>query len=110
MRSSTAGRHADEVPDAWTYSETIDDETSTIRVLGRVDRLGLDLLRGTIEELRRRGHAHITVAFARSATVDESARDVLAATAELLAGDGGRLTLAWADGGPAAGREVHGPG
>jgi hypothetical protein len=110
MRSSTAGRDADELAGAWTYSETIEDETSTIRVLGRVDRLGLDLLRGTIDELRRRGHAHITVAFEPSATVDGSARDVLAATAELLAGDGGRLTLAWADGGPASGRKEHGPG
>jgi hypothetical protein len=45
------------MPDTWTYSETIDDETSTIRVLGRVDRLGI----------------------------------------------GGRLTLAWADGGPSIG-------
>jgi hypothetical protein len=45
MGSTTVGRHADDILGDRTYSETIDDGTTTIRVRGHVDRLGADLLR-----------------------------------------------------------------
>jgi hypothetical protein len=79
----------------WTYSETIDEERSAIRVRGHVDRLGVDLLRGTIEQLSRRGHRHITVTMEHPDNVDTCARAVLAEVAEGLAGCEGRLTIRW---------------
>ncbi len=80
---------------AWTYSETIDEAASAIRVRGRVDRLGADLLRGTIEELHRRGHRDITVTMGDEVDVDACARTVLAEVAAQLAGRHGRLTIRW---------------
>jgi hypothetical protein len=79
----------------WTYSETIDEDRSAIRVRGRVDRLGVDLLRGTIEELSRRGHRDITVTVEHPNKVDPCARAVLAEVAARLEGCQGRLTIRW---------------
>jgi hypothetical protein len=73
MRPKTEGQDTDDTLGDWTYRETIDDETSSIRVRGRVDRLGVDLLRATIEELDRRGHADITVMIERPGSVDSLA-------------------------------------
>jgi hypothetical protein len=77
----------------WTYSETIDEESSAIRVHGRVDRLAVDLLRGTIEELERRGHRDITVTLDDETTVDLGSRAVLARIAGRLAARQGRLRV-----------------
>jgi hypothetical protein len=78
---------------AWTYSETIDADESTIRVRGRVDRLGVDLLRGTIEELSRRGHQDITVTMDDDVDVDPAARVELDELATGLAGRHVQLTI-----------------
>jgi hypothetical protein len=93
-------RHRSPSPDAdadadsdWTYSETIDEAKSAIRVRGRVDRLGVDLLRGTIEELSRRGHRHITVTMEHPDNIDACARGVLAQVTARLADCQGRLTI-----------------
>ena len=97
MRQRTAPPDTD--PRSWTCSETVDEEAGVIRVRGRVDRLGADLLRGTIENLVRRGHEDITVAIGASARVDPVARAVLAAVAGRLASRHGRLRIEWADDG-----------
>ena len=81
----------------WTYVETIDEAGSGIRVRGRVDRLGADLLRGTIEELSRRGHRDITVTMEHPGDVDACARGVLAEVAAWLAACQGGLTIRWTD-------------
>jgi hypothetical protein len=105
MRPKTEGQDTDDTLGDWTYRETIDDETSSIRVRGRVDRLGVDLLRATIEELDRRGHPDITVTIERPGSVDSFAHKVLAETAAHLAGHNGRLTISWAaDEGPSSSR------
>jgi hypothetical protein len=95
-------RHRSPSPDAdadadsdWTYSETIDEAKSAIRVRGRVDRLGVDLLRGTIEQLSRRGHRDITVTMEHPDDVDACARGVLAEVAGRLAARHGGLTIRW---------------
>jgi hypothetical protein len=93
-------RHRSPTPDTdadsdWTYSETIDEAKSAIRVRGRVDRLGVDLLRGTIEELSRRGHRDITVTMEHPADMDACARGVLAEVAARLAACQGGLTIRW---------------
>jgi hypothetical protein len=79
----------------WTYSETIDESRSAIDARGRVDRLAVDLLRGTIEELRRRGHRDITVTMEHPDNVETYARGVLAEVAAWLAESHGRLTIRW---------------
>jgi hypothetical protein len=93
-------RHRSPSPDTdadsdWTYSETIDEAKSAIRVRGRVDRLGVDLLRGTIEQLSRRGHRDITVTMGHPDDVDACARGVLAKVAARLAALHGGLTIRW---------------
>jgi anti-anti-sigma regulatory factor len=69
----------------WTYIETIDDSRAVIRVRGRVDRLAADLLRGTVEQLHRRGHQCITVALGDAVDVDPAAHAVLGEVATALA-------------------------
>jgi hypothetical protein len=91
--SAALGAHDD-----WTYSETIDEDHSAITVRGRVDRLGVDLLRGTIEELRRRGHQNITVTFEHPDTIDAFANEVLIEVAEWLTGLDGQLLIRWSEG------------
>jgi hypothetical protein len=93
-------RHRSPIPSTdadsdWTYSETIDEATSAIEVRGRVDRLGVDLLRGTIEELSRRGHRDITVTMEHPDDVSVCARGVLAEVAARLAACQGALTIRW---------------
>ncbi len=94
MRQRTSSSDSD-VGAGWTYSETIDEPESVIRVRGRVDRLGVDLLRGTIEELHRRGHRDITVTMDDEVAVDPCARTVLAVVAAQLTRRQGRLTIRW---------------
>ena len=101
MRHRSAAPDTD--PRSWTCSETVDEESAVIRVRGRVDRLGADLLRGTIENLVRRGHDDITVAIGASALVDPVARAVLAAVAGRLASRHGRLHIEWTDDGTTEG-------
>jgi hypothetical protein len=91
-RSPTPDTDADR---DWTYSETIDEAASAIEVRGRVDGLGADLLRGTIEELSRRGHRNITVTVEHPDDVSACARGVLAEVAEGLAACHGALTIRW---------------
>jgi hypothetical protein len=102
-RQRSATRHGSPTPDTnadsgWTYKETIDEGISTIRVHGRVGKLGVDLLRGTIEELSRRGHRNIRVTMEHPDDVDACARDVLAEVAAWLAVGDGRLTILWSAG------------
>jgi hypothetical protein len=93
-------RHGSPTPDTdadsnWTYSETVEEAKSAIRVRGRVDRLGVDLLRGTIEQLSRRGHRDITVTMEHPDDVDACASGVLVEVAARLAARGGGLTIRW---------------
>jgi hypothetical protein len=97
MRRST-GSPAAGLRDGWTYSETIDEGGSAIRARGRLDRLAVDLLCGTIEELHRRGHADIAVTIDTPSTVDPSARAALVELGERLARRHGRLTVTWSEG------------
>jgi hypothetical protein len=91
-------------PDGSTYSETIDQAHGAIRARGRLDRVSVDLLRGTIEQLHRRGHREIAVTIERPASVDPCARAELAEVADRLARCHGRLTVVWAHDGRDPGR------
>jgi hypothetical protein len=84
--------------DGRTYRETIDEANSAIRARGHLDRLAVDLLCGTIEQLCRRGHTDIAVTIELPGAVDPCARPALTAMAERLASRRGRLTVRWVDG------------
>ncbi len=107
MRRRTAGS-ATGAPGAWTYSETIDEAHAAIRVRGKVDSLGVDLLRGTVEELDRRGHEIITVTIDGPGSVDPTSGAVLDALARELAAHDHRLTIMWAAAQEEGAADLHG--
>jgi hypothetical protein len=92
-RSPDAGQSDDR-----SYRETIDEPHSAIRTRGHLDRLAVDLLCGTIEQLCRRGHTDIAVTIGLPGTVDPCARPALTAMAERLASRHGHLSVRWVDG------------
>jgi hypothetical protein len=97
MRRHT-GSPAAVLRDGWTYSETIDEEASAIHTRGRLDRLALDLLCGTIEGLYRRGHQDIAVTIELPGSVDPCVRAALAEMSRRLESRHGRLRVSWTDG------------
>jgi hypothetical protein len=92
MRGTPRSPDADQ-SDGRSYRETIDEANSAIRARGHLDRLAVDLLCGTIEQLCRRGHTDIAVTIELPGTVDPCARPALAAMAERLASRQGRLSF-----------------
>jgi hypothetical protein len=75
-----------------TFTVSVDRARGTLRVRGHLDRVGADLLAGTVEELRHLGHRHVAVALAPLATTDPGADEVLAGLTRRLAAEGVRLT------------------
>ena len=66
------------------FFATVDEDRATIRLHGHVDRRSADLLRGTVEVLRERGHDHITLDAEAVFTVDADADELLTALADHL--------------------------
>jgi hypothetical protein len=64
-----------------------------LRVRGHLDRVGADLLAGTVEELQHLGHRHVDVALTPLASTDPGADEVLAGLTRRLAAEGVRLTV-----------------
>ena len=56
----------------------IDQRRGTMRGRGRLDRRGADLLSGTVDTLRRRGHRHIIVTLVRPCLAEPAAWELLA--------------------------------
>jgi anti-anti-sigma regulatory factor len=67
--------------------------TSTIGIRGHLDRVGADLLCGSVVTLQRLGRQHIGIRLAPGATADADARAVLAALARRLSGEGVELEI-----------------
>jgi hypothetical protein len=80
-------------PRRWACTETVDEQHAVIRVHGTVGSLGADLLRGTIEALRLRGHRAITLVLTEATSVADDASAVLTEVADNLAGAGARLII-----------------
>jgi hypothetical protein len=74
------------------FTALTDQRHGTVQGRGLLDRMGADLLRGTAETLRRRGHRHITVALPRPHPAEPAARALLAGEVDRQAGHGVRLT------------------
>ena len=71
-------------------TEAIDPVTGTVRVRGSLTPQGADLLRGTVENLRRLGHSRVVVDLSGVQDADEQTRRVLL---DLLDGLGNAVVL-----------------
>jgi hypothetical protein len=80
-------------PDHPRMTATVDQARGAIRARGHVDRLGADLLCGTVQTLRRSGHRRITLELGPFATADAEARRLLDCLAGELRTRGASLTV-----------------
>ena len=74
-------------------SETVNVRTGAIRVAGHLTAQGADLLRGTVESLRRSGHTRVYLDLADVRGADEAGLDVLRDVDRAVSRDGGVLLL-----------------
>ena len=75
------------------FTAQIDQRRGIVRGRGRLDRRGADLLSGTVDTLRRRGHRHITVTLVRPCMAEPAAWELLAGEVDRQAAQGIRLIL-----------------
>ncbi|MGY1831154.1 hypothetical protein ACI8AA_12130 [Geodermatophilus sp. SYSU D01180] len=71
----------------------MDGARGTIAVRGHLDRVGADLLSGSVVALQRLGRRRIDVQLRSGATVDAAARRTLTALAQQLSAEGVRLGI-----------------
>ncbi|SNX96879.1 hypothetical protein SAMN06893097_105219 [Geodermatophilus sabuli] len=81
------------LPQAPSFTATVDQRTGVIRTRGHLDALAADLLVGSVVALQRLGHRRITVRIGPQATIDDDARGVLADLDGRLSADGVRLAV-----------------
>jgi hypothetical protein len=75
------------------FTATVNGTKGTIGIRGHLDRVGAELLCGSVVALQRLGHQHIGIRLAPGATLDAEARAALAALARRLSGDGVELKI-----------------
>jgi hypothetical protein len=75
------------------FTAQIDQRRGTVRGRGWLDRRGADLLSGSVDTLRRRGHRHITVTLVRPWMAEPAAWELLAGEVDRQAAQGVRLIL-----------------
>ncbi len=88
--SAVRARHVDRGP---AMTETVDSRRGAVRVSGHLTVQGADLLRGTVEQLRRGGHARVLLDLRDVRAVDDAGLHVLGEVQRALAADGGQLLL-----------------
>ncbi len=74
-------------------TEVVDPRRGSVRASGDLTPQGVDLLRGTVECLRRSGHSVVLLDLGDVHTADAAAMDDLRALARAVAADGGELLL-----------------
>jgi anti-anti-sigma regulatory factor len=74
-------------------TEVVDPRRGSVRVSGHLTVQGADLLRGTVECLRRSGHARVLLDLAEVSTVDSAGLHDLCALQQAVAADGGELLV-----------------
>ena len=74
-------------------TEVVDPRRGSVRVSGDLTVQGADLLRGTVECLRRDGHAVVRVDLGDVRTADAAGLQDLRALERAVAEDGGELLL-----------------
>ena len=91
LRMDTAGApRSDGHP---SMTEVVDPRRGSVRVSGDLTVQGADLLRGTVECLRRGGHARVLLDLGDVTTVDSAGLHELRALEREVADDGGQLVL-----------------
>ncbi len=83
----------DPVPQAPSFTASLDQHRGIVRARGHLDAFAADLLCGSIVALQRRGHRHVTVRLEPLATADDDARELLAGLGDTLAADGVQLVV-----------------
>ncbi|HEV7213092.1 MAG TPA: STAS domain-containing protein [Blastococcus sp.] len=74
-------------------SEVIDPDTGSVRVSGHLTVQGADLLRGTVESLRRDGHTRVSLDLRDVRAADDAGLRILRTVGRQLAADGGELLV-----------------
>lgn len=76
-----------------TMTEVVDMRRGAIRVSGHLSVQGADLLRATVETLRRDGHATVVLDLRELRDVDDAGRQELDDIRHSLAAHGGELVV-----------------
>ena len=79
--------------DSASFTETIDGRLGAISAQGHLTTSAADMVRGTVEVLRRSGHDRVVVDLKGVQQADDDGLRVLHALADGIRADGGRLTL-----------------
>ncbi|MGX5654570.1 STAS domain-containing protein [Geodermatophilus nigrescens] len=87
---STAGSPS---PDRSSRTEVVVSRVGAIRVSGHLTAQGADLVRGTVESVRRTGSPCVVVDLAGVRAVDGAGLDALQTLRDTLSGRGTRLLL-----------------
>ncbi len=88
--STDRARQVDHAP---AMTEFIDSARGAVRVSGQITAQGADLLRGTVECLRRDGHAVVLLDLGDVQTADSAGLQDLRALEHAVAAEGGKLLL-----------------
>jgi anti-anti-sigma regulatory factor len=86
-----------------TLTEIVDARLGSVRASGHLTSQGADLLRGTVEQLRRSGHTRVLIDLQDVQAADAAGLHVLRELRRSLAADGGELLVRTAPG-PATSR------
>jgi anti-anti-sigma regulatory factor len=78
-------------PSAAGLTEVVNVRRGSIQVSGHLTVQGADLLRGTVESLRRDGHSTVVLDLAGLRAADEAGVQVLRNVRQSVAADGGKL-------------------
>jgi anti-anti-sigma regulatory factor len=76
-----------------TLTEIVDARNGTVRASGHLTVQGADLLRGTVEQLHRSGHARVLLDLQHVQAADAAGLHVLREMGLSLAADGGELLV-----------------
>lgn len=80
-------------PDRPALTETVNVRTGAIHVAGHLTAQGADLLRGTVESLRRSGHNRVFLDLTEVRAADDAGLEVLRDVDRDVTRDGGALLL-----------------
>ena len=89
-------------------TEIVDSHRGAVRVSGHLTLQGADLLRGTVEQLRRGGHVRVVLDLRDVRAADAAGLHVLCEVQRALAADGGQLLLRPPVSGPGGDRPASG--
>ncbi|RZU31932.1 STAS domain-containing protein [Blastococcus saxobsidens] len=89
----SSGPHPRSTPDRDSFTETIDGRLGAISAQGHLTTRAADMVRGTVEVLRRSGHDRVVVDLQGVERADDDGLRALHALADGIRADGGRLML-----------------